>query len=97
MRVIDYPTTNKIGRARERELVIVIADFQPHKPGEVRGCSKSPGPGCTTTSQTHPPSRLHLLGANWPPWHLTLKLSLPQKVGCTAEAVTQSGTSVPLG
>ena len=29
-------------------------------------------------------------GANWRPWHLKLKLSLSQKVGCTAEVVTQS-------
>ena len=34
---------------------------------------------CTTTSQTDPPQRLHLLGANWRPWHLNLKLSLSQK------------------
>ena len=47
--------------------------------------------GCTTTNQTDPPLRLHLLGANWRPWHLQLKLSLSQKVGCTAEVVTQSG------
>ena len=53
--------------------------------------------GCTTTSQTDPPARLHLLGANWPPWHLKWKLSLSQKVACTAEVVTQSGTSVHLG
>ena len=37
------------------------------------------------------------LGANWWLWHLKLKLSLSQKVGCTAEIVTQSGTSVHLG
>ena len=37
------------------------------------------------------------LGANWPPWHLQLKLSLSQKVGCTAEVVTQSRASVHLG
>ena len=52
--------------------------------------SVKPGLGCTTTSQTDPPPRLHLLGANWRPWHLKLKLSLSQKVGCTADVVTQS-------
>ena len=30
-------------------------------------------------SQTDPPPRLHLLGANWPPCHLKLKLSQSQK------------------
>ena len=30
---------------------------------------------------------LHLLGASWRPWPLKLKLSLPQKVGCTADVV----------
>ena len=34
---------------------------------------------------------------NWWPWHWKLKLSLSQKVGCVAEVVTQSGTSVHLG
>ena len=42
-------------------------------------------------SQTDPPPRLHLLGANWRPWHLQLKLPLSQKVGCTAEIVTDLG------
>ena len=55
------------------------------------------GLGCTTTSQTHPPPRMHLLGANWRPWRLQIKLSLSQKVGCTAEVVTQSGTPVHPG
>ena len=36
---------------------------------------------CTTASQTDLPPRLHLLGVNWRPWHLTLKLSLSQKYG----------------
>ena len=40
---------------------------------------------------------LQLLGANWRPWHFKLKLSLSQKVGCAAEVVTQSGTSVHQG
>ena len=55
------------------------------------------GLGCMTMSQTDPPPRLHLLGANWQAWHLKLKLSLSQKVGCTAHAITQSRTSVHLG
>ena len=55
------------------------------------------GPGCATTSQPDPPPRLHPLGANWRPRHLKLKRSLFQQVGCTAEVVTQSGTSVHLG
>ena len=38
------------------------------------------------------------LGANWRPWHLKLKLSLSQKVGCTIVVITpKSGTSVHLG
>ena len=57
----------------------------------------TPGLGCTTTSQADPPPRLHLLGADWQPWHLKCKMLLSQKVGCTAEVVTQSGTSVHLG
>ena len=52
------------------------------------------GLGCMTTSQTDPPPKVYLLGANWWPWHFKLKLSLSQKVGWTAETVTQSGTSV---
>ena len=55
------------------------------------GTCDNPGLGCTIMSQTDPPTRQHLLGANWRPWHLKLKLSLSQKV------VTQSGTSVHLG
>ena len=41
------------------------------------GRDRTPGLGCTTTSQTDPtpPRRT---------WHLKLKLSLSQKVGCTA-------------
>ena len=63
-------------------------------PGLKEGPFASSGLGCMTTSQTHPPSRLHLLVDNWRPWHLQLKPPQSQKVGCTAEAVTQSGTSV---
>ena len=48
-------------------------------------------------SQIDPPPKLHLLGANWQSWHSKLKLSLSQKVGCTAELVTQPRTSVHLG
>ena len=33
-----------------------------------------PGLGCSTTSQTDPPPRWHLLGASWQAWHLKLKL-----------------------
>ena len=51
---------------------------------------RHPGMGCTTTSQTDPPPRLQLLGANWRPWHLKLKLALSKKVGFTAEVVTQN-------
>ena len=58
--------------------------------------TQSSGLGCTTTSQTDPPQWLHLLGSKWRPWHLKLKLSLSQKVGCTSEVV-QPGTSVHLG
>ena len=32
------------------------------------GHGGGPGLGCTTTSQTSAPSRLHLLGANWRPY-----------------------------
>ena len=49
---------------------------------------RRPGLGCPT-SQTDPSPRLHLSGANWRPWHIQLKLSLSQKVGSTAEVVTQ--------
>ena len=37
-----------------------------------------------TTSQTNPPSRLHLLGANWRPWHFKKNLSVSQNVGSTS-------------
>ena len=37
--------------------------------------SDQSGLGCTTTSQTNPKPRLNLLGANWRPWYLKLKLS----------------------
>ena len=51
------------------------------------GTFDSPGLGCTTTSQTDPPPRLHLLAAN----HGTIKMktvTIPN-AGCTAEVVTQ--------
>ena len=58
-------------------------------------CLVSLGLLCTTTSQTDPPPRSHPLGATWRTGHLKLKLS--QKVICTAEVVTQSGTIAHLG
>ena len=50
-------------------------------------------------SQTDPRSAMvaPVRCTNWRPCHLKLKLSLSQEVGCTAEAVTQSGTSVLMG
>ena len=40
-----------------------------------------PGLGCMITSQTDLPPRLHLLSANWRPWHLKWKLTLSRKGG----------------
>ena len=57
----------------------------------------SPGLGCTTMSQTDPTPRLHMLGVNWRPWNLKLKLMLSQKVGWMEEVITPCGTSVHLG
>ena len=48
----------------------------------------NPGLGCTTTSQTNPPARLHMSGANWRPWHLQLKLSVSQKVAVARQKLS---------
>ena len=54
-------------------------------PAKVRRLFALLGWVCKTTSKTDPSPRLHLLGANWRPWHLKLKLSLSvsQQVVCT--------------
>ena len=56
-----------------------------------------PGLGCSTTSQTDPPPRLHPFLCQLTTMALkTETVPLSQKVGCTAEAVAQYGTSVHL-
>ena len=56
----------------------------------------SPGLCCTATSHTDPPPRLHLLGANWRPWHFKLTRILSQKVGLHGESYhSVLGVSAP--
>ena len=71
--------------------------------GPSNSAVRKPGqPIALSTSQTDPPPRLHVLGTNWRPWHLQLKMSLSQKVGCTKGRschpswdVSASGLSCP--